>query len=157
KERFATYWLSIPTPGDFMARHRVGLGLLGVVLAVLAPCAWGAGPLGAEDSWLGSQTEDLVALYKHLHSHPELSFREVQTAARIAEELKKAGAEVTTGVGKLGVVGVLKNGPGPTVLVRTDMDALPVVEDTGLPYASRVHAPDPAGKDVGVMHACGHD
>ena len=100
--------------------------------------------------------DELVTLYRHLHSHPELSFRETETARRIAEELRKTGADVTTGVGKHGVVGVLKNGPGPTVLVRTDLDALPVVEETGLPYASKVKT-DYSGKEVGVMHACGHD
>ncbi len=74
-----------------------------------------------------------------------------------AAELKQVGAEVTTGVGKLGVVGLLKNGPGPTVLIRTDLDALPVAEETGLPYASKATATDKAGKSVSVMHACGHD
>ena len=83
--------------------------------------------------------------------------QEVETSQRMAEELRKAGADVTTGVGKLGVVGVLKNGEGPVVLVRTDMDALPVVEETGLPYASKVKTRDKAGREVGVMHACGHD
>jgi hippurate hydrolase len=106
---------------------------------------------------IGEHLDELVSLYRHLHSHPELSFREEETARRIAEELRKTGAEVTTGVGKLGVVGVLRNGPGPTVLVRTDLDALPVVEETGLPYASKVRVADAAGKEVGVMHACGHD
>jgi hippurate hydrolase len=101
--------------------------------------------------------DELVALYRHLHSHPELSFREEETARRIAAELRKTGADVTTGVGKLGVVGVLKNGSGPTVLVRTDLDALPVVEETGVPYASTVRTTDARGKEVGVMHACGHD
>lgn len=102
----------------------------------------------------------LEALYQHLHSHPELSLKEEKTSARIAEELRSAGLEVTTGVGGFGVVGVLKNGSGPTVLVRADMDALPVTEATGLPYASRVRTTDETGsdvKDVGVAHACGHD
>src|SRR5262249_5883260 len=78
-------------------------------------------------------------------------------SARLAEELKKLGFEVTTGVGGHGVVAVLENGKGPTVLVRTDMDALPVTEQTGLSYASKVRVRDKAGNDVGVMHACGHD
>ncbi len=78
------------------------------------------------DTWLTSHLGGLVELYKHFHSHPELSYQEVETSAKVAEELKKAGAEVTSGVGKLGVVGVIANGPGPVVLVRTDMDALPV-------------------------------
>jgi len=99
----------------------------------------------------------LLELYKDLHAHPELSFQEERTSARVAEELRRAGYEVTTGVGKHGVVGVLRNGPGATVLARTDMDALPVKEQTGLPYASTVTAKGPQGNDVPVMHACGHD
>jgi hippurate hydrolase len=99
----------------------------------------------------------LEALYKHLHSNPELSHEEVKSAARMAQELKALGFEVTTGVGGTGVVGVLRNGKGPTVLVRTDMDALPVTEKTGLPYASKVRTRDKDGREVGAMHACGHD
>jgi hippurate hydrolase len=101
--------------------------------------------------------QHLEALYKHLHTHPELSLHEVQTSARLVQELRELGFEVTANVGGHGVVGVLKNGAGPTVLVRTDMDALPVVEQTGLPYASKLRARDKNGNDVGVMHACGHD
>jgi amidohydrolase len=108
-------------------------------------------------AWFDKHEGELIGLYQHLHSHPELSYKEVATASKVAEELKKAGAEVTTGVGKLGVVGVLKNGPGPVVLVRTDLDALPVKEATGLPFASQATAPDDAGNPIGVMHACGHD
>jgi hippurate hydrolase len=100
---------------------------------------------------------DLLDLYKHLHSHPELSFKEVETSKRIAAELREAGADVTEGVGKTGVVGVMKNGVGPTVLVRSDLDALPVTEETGLPFASRVKTKNDTGETVGVMHACGHD
>src|SRR5258708_2200229 len=99
----------------------------------------------------------LLDLYKHLHTHPELSFQEEQTSARVADELRKGGYEVTTGIGKHGVVAVLRNGSGPTVLVRTDMDALPVKEQTGLPYASSAMSKDENGKEVPVMHACGHD
>lgn len=99
----------------------------------------------------------LLELYRHLHSHPELSFAEHETAARIAGELRAAGCEVTEEVGKTGVVGVLRNGEGPTVLVRSDLDALPVEEETGLAYASRVRATNELGEEVGVMHACGHD
>jgi hippurate hydrolase len=109
------------------------------------------------EAWVGDRQEQLQRLYLDLHTHPELSFQEVETSKRIAEELKKAGAAVTTNVGKLGVVGVIENGPGPVVLVRSDMDALPVVEETGLPYASKARATDPLGREVGVMHACGHD
>ncbi len=99
----------------------------------------------------------LLDLYKHLHAHPEISFQEEKTAARIADELKQAGFEVTTKVGGHGVVGVLKNGPGPTVLVRTDLDGLPVLEETGLPYASKARTKDDKGNDVPTMHACAHD
>src|SRR5262249_50829391 len=106
---------------------------------------------------IAESEQSLESLYQQFHTHPELSLQEVQTAARLAQELREIGFEVTTNVGGHGVVGVLKNGPGPTVLVRTDMDALPVVERTGLPYASKVRARDKNGNDVGVMHACGHD
>jgi amidohydrolase len=99
----------------------------------------------------------LFSLYTNLHTHPELSYQEMKTSARFADELRKAGFEVTAGVGKLGVVGVLKNGEGPTILWRTDLDALPVKEETGLPYASLATAKDSQGKEVPVMHACGHD
>jgi amidohydrolase len=108
-------------------------------------------------SRVAQEYPSLFELYKHLHSHPELSFQEAQSAVRVADELRKAGCEVTTGVGKGGVVGVLRNGAGPTLLLRADMDALPVKEQTGLPYASTVTAKDAQGKDVPVMHACGHD
>lgn len=99
----------------------------------------------------------LVDLYKDLHRHPELGFREDRTAAIVADRLRASGFEVTTGVGKTGVVGVLKNGPGPTALLRADMDALPVREDTGLDYASTATATDEHGGTVPVAHACGHD
>ncbi|WP_435016832.1 amidohydrolase [Tundrisphaera sp. TA3] len=108
-------------------------------------------------AWIDRHQGELLKLYEHLHAHPELSFHEVETAGRIADELRHAGAEVTENVGKLGVVGILKNGPGPTVLVRSDLDALPVAEMTGLPYASKATTTDDAGKTVPVMHACGHD
>ncbi|HET6574858.1 MAG TPA: amidohydrolase [Fimbriiglobus sp.] len=109
------------------------------------------------DKRIDTEIADLIALYQHLHTHPELSLQEEQTAARMAEELKKIGFEVTTNVGGHGVVGVFKNGAGPTVLVRTDLDALPVTEQTGVPYASKVRVRDRFGNDTGVMHACGHD
>lgn len=127
----------------------------------LAPVVQPA-PVPAADSpdlaaLVRAEYPSLESLYHHLHQHPELSFREAATAARIAAELRQTGAEVTTGVGGHGLVGVLRNGPGKTVLVRTDLDALPVTEQTGLPYASRVRTTNDAGADVGVMHACGHD
>jgi amidohydrolase len=100
---------------------------------------------------------DLETIYKDIHSHPELSMQEHRTAGVAAERLRAAGYEVTTGVGKTGVVGLLRNGEGATVMLRGDMDALPVQEATGLPYASKVTATDSSGKTVPVMHACGHD
>jgi amidohydrolase len=107
----------------------------------------------------------LLTIYKDLHTNPELSTREQRTAGIVAKELKATGCEVTENFGKYpdpklkcyGVVGVMKNGVGPTVLVRTDLDALPVEEETGLPYASKVVTKNDAGKEVHVMHACGHD
>jgi len=102
-------------------------------------------------------TGSLEDLYRDLHSHPELSTQEHRTAAKAAEQLKQAGYDVTAGVGGTGVVGVLRNGDGPTVMLRADMDALPVKEDTGLPYASSVTATTSDGMTVPVMHACGHD
>ena len=107
----------------------------------------------------------LLAIYKDIHSHPELSTREEKTSALVAKELRAAGCEVTENFGKYdnpnlrcyGVVGIMKNGTGPTVMVRTDLDALPVEEDTGLPYASKVTTKADDGREVHVMHACGHD
>lgn len=99
----------------------------------------------------------LADLYRDLHSHPELGFQEHRTASIVANRLSELGYDVTTGVGQTGVVGVLRNGDGPTALLRADMDALPVKEDTGLPYASTVTATDDKGKLVPVDHACGHD
>src|ERR1700719_4145380 len=100
---------------------------------------------------------DLEALYKDVHSHPELSMQEARTASLAADRLRAAGYEVTTGVGKSGVIGLLRNGDGPTVMLRADMDALPVEEATGLPYASKVKMKDREGNTVPVGHMCGHD
>jgi len=99
----------------------------------------------------------LQSLYEDLHAHPELSLQESRTAGLAADRLRAAGFEVTTGIGKTGVVGRLQNGEGPTVMLRADMDALPVKEATGAPYASKAEAVDREGKTVPVMHACGHD
>ncbi len=106
----------------------------------------------------------LVDVYKDLHSHPELSHHEERTAAIVAKALRADGYTVTEHIGKypdgsqaFGVVGILKNGAGPTLLIRADMDALPIIEETGVPYASHVMTKNPAGQEVGVMHACGHD
>ncbi len=112
-----------------------------------------------------AELPSLLTIYKDLHAHPELSTREERSAGIVAKELKAAGFEVTERFGNYnkpdltayGVVGVMKNGAGPTVLIRTDLDALPVQEETGLPYASKVTTKDANGRDVSVMHACGHD
>ena len=109
------------------------------------------------DGHVKEQLPNLIDLYKHLHQNPELSFKEEKSAAKIAGELKKMGFEVTEKVGVTGVVAILKNGEGPTVLVRADMDGLPVAEQTGVPYASKVIVRDKTNREVGVMHACGHD
>jgi len=124
---------------------------------VLAATTWCRAAAADPQSWVDQNISSLVELYQQFHQAPELSLQEVQTAARLAEALQAAGFEVTTGVGGQGVVGVLKNGPGKTLMIRTDLDALPVVEETGLPFASKVRTRDARGATVGVMHACGHD
>jgi amidohydrolase len=106
---------------------------------------------------LGDLLPGLQSLYEDLHAHPELSMQETRTAGLAAERLRAAGYDVTPGIGNTGVVGLLHNGEGPVVMLRADMDALPVQEATGLPYASKVTATDSAGNTVPVMHACGHD
>ena len=117
------------------------------------PTAWTA-PSGEQ---VNAIYPDVETLYLDLHRNPELSLHEQQTAAKLAERMKALGYEVTTGVGGTGVVAVLRNGRGPTVLLRTDMDALPVEEKTGLPYASQIRVKSDSGTTVPVMHACGHD
>ncbi len=99
----------------------------------------------------------LVEFYKHLHANPELSFQEEQTAAAVASELRGLGFEVAERVGGFGLVGIIRNGDGPTLMIRTDLDALPVPEQTGVPWASTVRATEQTGQEVSVMHACGHD
>ncbi len=107
--------------------------------------------------WIDSHLDAVVSLYQHFHRNPELSLHEERTGQRVAAELKAAGYDVTSRVGGHGVVGLLKNGDGPCVMWRCDLDALPVTERTGLEYASTVRVRDDKGADVGVMHACGHD
>jgi amidohydrolase len=139
--------------------------LLGLALVALSPGEDRGSRAKADERLPGTEVQRrlaeeyprLEALYKELHAHPELSLHEAQTAKRLARELKDLGFEVSENVGGYGVVGVLKNGSGPTVLVRTDMDGLPVTEQTGLPYASKVRTRDKDQNEVGVMHACGHD
>ena len=135
---------------------------------LLVPLTLAASPLPAQQTpqdLADAELQSLVTIYKDLHAHPELSTREQRSAGIVAKELKAAGCEVTEKVGKYpqtelkcyGVVGIMKNGSGPTVLVRADLDALPVKEETGVPYASTVVTKDASGRDVSVMHACGHD
>ena len=134
-----------------------------VLLSILVPTL--AVAQQTPQSLADAELPSLLGIYKDIHTHPELSGYEERTAALVAKELRAAGCQVTEHLGRYensklkgyGVVGVMKNGDGPTVLVRTDMDALPVEEDTGLPYASKVVAKNDEGKDVHVMHACGHD
>ncbi|NDV24638.1 M20 family metallopeptidase [Desulfovibrio sp. JC022] len=104
-----------------------------------------------------AELDDLVGIYKHLHANPELSHQEEKSSKLIADQLEACGISVTRNFGGYGVVGVLENGDGPTVMVRGDMDALPIIEETGLDYASAVIAIDNYGNETGVMHACGHD
>lgn len=106
---------------------------------------------------IAADMPQLMALYRDLHAHPELSMQEHLTAAKLAAEVRTLGFEVTEKVGRTGVVAVLKNGPGPVLLIRADMDALPLEEQTGLPFASKVRATARSGVESGVMHACGHD
>ena len=137
-------------------RRPFGAILLSLVL--LGPSmALGEANLQPALAPLDSIYRDLDALYLDLHQTPELSLQEEKTAAKMAARLRTLGFEVTTGVGGNGVVGVLRNGSGPTVMLRTDLDALPMEEKTGLPFASKVRAKNPAGETVPVMHACGHD
>lgn len=109
------------------------------------------------DATIKADTPSLMTLYRDLHANPELSGQEVNTAAKLAARAKAMGFAVTEKVGGTGVVAVLKNGPGPVLLIRADMDGLPVVEQTGLPFASKVRATSGDGIESGVMHACGHD
>ncbi len=135
---------------------------LAPILCLLAAPAFAAAQ--NLDAVVNGELSNLVETYKGIHEHPELSHHEEHTAALLAGELRKAGFTVTERVGKYpdgteayGLVAILQNGPGPRLLIRTDMDALPIVEETGVAYASHVRTKNAAGQDVGVMHACGHD
>src|SRR5687768_17727496 len=134
-----------------MHMKRLAAALLAVT-TLAAPAS--ADPL---DDAVRQDIPSLMAIYRDFHANPELSMQEVRTAAKLAAEAKKLGFEVTTGVGKTGVVAVMRNGPGPVLLLRADMDGLPVIEQTGLSFASKVKAVARSGVETGVMHACGHD
>lgn len=135
-------------------RHSILLAALACSLSLACDS-----PVAAQDAqaWTKSELNRLLEIYVHLHKNPELSFQEKETATYFAARLREAGCEVTENLGGCGVVGVMKNGEGPTVLVRTDLDALPITEQTGLPYASTKTMTEQDGSTVGVMHACGHD
>jgi amidohydrolase len=141
---------------------KIGSLLISFLSIWLVPSIFGQ---QTPQSFADAELPSLLTIYKDLHSHPELSTKEARSSAIVARELKAAGCEVTENFGRYdhsgwkcyGVVGVMKNGSGPTVLVRTDMDALPVQEQTGAPYASKVTMPNAEGKEMPVMHACGHD
>ena len=135
-----------------MNRQLVNVAWLLVLVA--CPVAGAASGVGAEVDAVYARSE---TLYLDLHQHPELSGHEQQTAQKLAAGLRELGFEVTTGIGGTGVIGLLKNGNGPVIMLRTELDALPVVENTGLPFASTVRTKDDSGAEVGVMHACGHD
>src|SRR5438093_8565536 len=136
-----------------------------LVISISVLSAFAASAEQTPQSLADAELPSLLTIYKDFHTHPELSAHEERSSAIVAKELKAAGCEVTEHVGKydkpgvtcFGVVGVMKNGAGPTVLVRSDLDALPVHEETGLPYASTVTTKNDEGKEVPVMHACGHD
>jgi hippurate hydrolase len=132
--------------------------LLLIILALaLSPASRAAEPWRASSSQIDAVYPQVEALYLDLHHNPELSYHEEKTAAKIADQLRKLGYDVTTDFGGTGVVGVFKNGSGPVVMLRAELDALPVPEKTGLSYASHVTTHDDRGVEVPVMHACGHD
>ncbi len=137
------------------------LTFAGVLLSITRAGSGGAepppGPGPASPALAEGLLADLEDLYRDLHARPELSLKEERTSGKMAARLRALGFEVTERVGGWGVVGVLRNGEGPVVMLRTDLDALPVEEKTGLPYASRERSPVPGGESVPVMHACGHD
>ena len=126
-------------------------------LLSLSVASWAAEPWRAASTQIDAVYPQVEALYLDLHRNPELSYHEEKTAAKIADQLRKLGYDVTTGFGGTGVVGVFKNGSGPVVMLRAELDALPVPEKTGLAYASHVTTHDDRGVEVPVMHACGHD
>lgn len=128
-----------------------------LAVCLIATLAGNAQPVNELNRFIQQEKDSLFQLYRYLHQHPELSGKEINTSRLLASAIQQPGWEVTTGVGGYGVVGVLKNGTGPTVLVRTDMDALPIEEKTGVPFASTATIKDSAGSVIPVMHACGHD
>ena len=158
--------LIMPKPAVRIPDRRDGIGALNRgnddevasrprrIAAITVPAPANAARLPDE---IRADMPQLMALYRDLHANPELSMQEVRTPAKLAPEMRKLGFDVTEHVGKTGVVAVMKNGPGPVLLIRADMDALPVKEQTGLPFASTAMGKLPDGTETPVMHACGHD
>jgi len=140
-----------------LARYHPPIMKMATLLVVFSLTAFAFAQTGAASKEVETVYPQAHELYVALHQNPELSAHETQTAAKLAARLRSLGYEVTEHVGGTGIVAILKNGSGPTVMLRTELDALPVDEKTGLPYASKVHTKDDAGNDVPVMHACGHD
>ena len=152
-ELFAASHITSYHPGTMKARELLSVAFL---IAVCFSASSLAQDLASSKEVNGVYS-DAHAFYVDLHEHPELSSHETQTAAKLAARLRALGYEVTEHIGGTGIVAILKNGEGPIVMLRTELDALPVEEKTGLAYASKVHSKDDAGRDVAVMHACGHD
>src|SRR3954452_12201374 len=127
------------------------------LLATAALLASAAAPAASLSDSIHADMPQLMTLYRDIHANPELSMQEVRTPALLAPKMRALGFQVTEHVGKTGLVAVMRNGPGPVLLIRADMDALPVVEQTGLPFASKVRGKTLDGVEADVMHACGHD
>ncbi|WP_438730947.1 amidohydrolase [Parasphingorhabdus sp. DH2-15] len=149
-------------PATLASCAAIAMGLASLFIALAASAGQpdhdsGAAAGGKLRADIERDLDSLVALYRDLHANPELSFQEFKTAAKLAEEARRLGFSVTEGVGQTGVVAVMENGPGPVVMLRADMDGLPVAEQTGLPYASKIIATTGKGIESPVMHACGHD
>ncbi|HUD31786.1 MAG TPA: M20/M25/M40 family metallo-hydrolase, partial [Variovorax sp.] len=146
------------TPGALAVSVTVAATLAAALVApARAQTAPAASPLHARIApVVAGMYPSLETLYQDLHAHPEIAFQEVKTAARMAGEMRRLGFEVTEKIGRTGVVAIYRNGPGPTVMVRTELDALPMEEKTGLPYASRVKT-EWNGRETFVAHSCGHD
>jgi amidohydrolase len=152
--------------GEHAANFMIMIDFQGTIAMLIRPAVLAAfsvllvvpGVVASEPRpWTEDHLNELVSFYRALHQAPELSFHEQQTAETLAAALRAVGATVTAGIGGHGVVAILENGPGPRLMLRADMDALPVVENTQLAYASKVKTKDDSGAEVGVMHACGHD
>ena len=162
-DRFSPVQISLPRSGKASSGEcvatltRAWLLVIGILIICVVPAHAQPAKKSPGTAWAETNLEELMAVYQHFHRNPELSFQEKETAATLVKHLKAVGAEVTENIGGFGVVGLLKNGAGKTIMIRTDLDGLPVKELTGLAYASQVMVKNETGGEVGVMHACGHD